>query len=322
MLTHGVESADSVVSDLSSTEESFTFTGPVKGLEQFFKDALMRLKHKIPQQASTTLATESTTPGAQATTPAALESTTPATPTSTPGATTSTPQATSGLPLPTSTPLLTTNPPTTPPPTTPFTCPRDVDVLYTPSGTQFCYDIYTAYDLTSTTFFQDNPTLDCGTGNIFKTRSPNTPICVDTSVTGMLEQSCTVAGGTLYRIQSPNDTCFTMATSATQGSWKGLYGDRVIDRQTVTQFCSLNPALFSSVNCAALNCLPVDPTYGSCGINNVAGVTEFTDGNVCPEDCGDPAFGAICRTLQPGFLVCLAPDQPPPNDGAYPPLHS
>ena len=30
MVTHGVESADSVVSDLSSTEESFTFTGPVK----------------------------------------------------------------------------------------------------------------------------------------------------------------------------------------------------------------------------------------------------------------------------------------------------
>jgi hypothetical protein len=107
-----------------------------------------------------------------------------------------------------------------------------------------------------------------------------------------------------------------MATSASQGDYYGDYGNREIDQQTVTQFCTLNPALFSSVDCTSLNCLPAQVTpqgTASCGINIIPEKFTGGNGNICPADCGNPTFGAICRTLQPGFLVCLAPGQCVPS---------
>ncbi len=51
----------------------------------------------------------------------------------------------------------------------------------TSDGTQFCYDLFTPYDISNATFYLENPTVDCGVGNEFKTRTPPTPVCVNSA---------------------------------------------------------------------------------------------------------------------------------------------
>lgn len=49
----------------------------------------------------------------------------------------------------------------------------------TGNGNQFCYDLFTPYDVSERNFFLENPNLDCGSGTEFKTRVPQTPVCVN-----------------------------------------------------------------------------------------------------------------------------------------------
>ncbi len=110
-------------------------------------------------------------------------------------------------------------------------------------------------------------------------------------VTTEVTLACNEAGGTLYRML--NDTCFTMTTSRAQA---GKY----VDKETAKTFCELNRALFPNVDCATVQC--INPAF--CG-----GDTGGSGPGACKTDCSNALFGAICCTLQPGFLVCLAPTQ-------------
>ncbi|CAL8465630.1 g5166 [Coccomyxa elongata] len=175
----------------------------------------------------------------------------------------------------------------------------------TSNGTEYCYDLFTPYDVSNATFYLENPTVDCGTGNEFPMRNPPTPVCVNTEITSEITLACNEGNGTLYRVKF-NDTCFSMTTSRDPLNFQ-------IDEQNAPTFCQLNRSLFPNVDCTSLNCLkPVTGTT-PCGEANAG---------ACDPDCGDPLFGAICRTLQPDFLVCLAPGQPAPNgtnDSVYRP---
>ena len=107
-------------------------------------------------------------------------------------------------------------------------------------------------------------------------------------ITSEIKLACSEAKGTLYRVQ-PTDVCFSMTIS------RGFFS-RIFDQDTSPEFCQLNHSLFPNVECATVKCLA--PT--GCG---AAG------GPPCTTDCGNALFGAICRTLQPNFLVCLPPNQ-------------
>ncbi len=51
----------------------------------------------------------------------------------------------------------------------------------TGNGNQYCYDLFTTYDVSNATFYLENPTIDCGTGDEFKLRNPQTPVCVNSA---------------------------------------------------------------------------------------------------------------------------------------------
>ncbi|BDA51619.1 probable collagen alpha-5(VI) chain at N-terminal half [Coccomyxa sp. Obi] len=171
----------------------------------------------------------------------------------------------------------------------------------TTDGSQYCYDLFTPYDVSNGTFYLENPSVDCGTGNEFLTRSPPTPVCVNTEIATDITLACNEGAGTLYRVQF-NDTCFSMTTSRDP-----VTVDYAVNQQTAGTFCELNSALFPNVDCSTVNCLTPDGCGGEGGTG-------------CSPDCGNALFGAICRTVQPDFLVCLAPGQLAPNGTGIPPL--